>query len=178
MMDQVGKETYMPTDLVLVPIMVNLIIIFLFLFIGALIFSSWENWKLGPSLYFCFVTLTTIGFGDMVPEKTFIESTQSFVGVLKMAFAVVYCIFGIMLITLGLNLMQEQVMEKVRWVAAEIGMGEGGNSNEEVVKVTKEDRLKQTPADMTGNELDFNEKRVDRSNHQDEEKAIQEQVIK
>ena len=27
------------------------------------------------------------------------------------------------------------------------------------LQVTKEDRLKQTPADMTGNELDFNEKR-------------------
>ena len=28
-----------------------------------------------------------------------------------------------------------------------------------MVKVTKPERLKQTPADMTGNELDFNEKR-------------------
>ena len=33
------------------------------------------------------------------------------------------------------------------------------NDNEEMVKVTKVDRLKQTPADMTGNELDFNVKR-------------------
>ena len=41
---------------------------------------------------------------------------------------------------------------------AEIGMS-NSNSNEEMVKVTKMDRLKQTPADMTGNELDFNVKR-------------------
>lgn len=159
MHDEVGKEAYMPTDLVMVPIMVNLVIIFLFLFVGAAIFSAWEDWNLGPALYFCFITLTTIGFGDMVPEKTFVEATQSFVGVLKMSFCVTYCIFGIMLITLGLNLMQEQVMEKVRWVASSIGMGENGPGDEELVKVTKMDRLKQTPIDLTGNELDFNERR-------------------
>jgi hypothetical protein len=65
-----------------------------------------------------------------------------------------------MLITLALNLMQEQVMEKVSWVAKEIGMTGDGNTNEEVVKITKADRLKHTPSDMTGNELDFNEKRA------------------
>lgn len=42
---------------------------------------------------------------------------------------------------------------------AEIGMGGNGN-NEEIGKVTKNDRLKATPSDMTGNELDFNEKRI------------------
>lgn len=67
-----------------------------------------------------------------------------------------------MLISLALNLMQEQVMDKVHWVAREIGMSGDGNTNEEVVKITKADRLRQTPADMTGNELDFNEKRADR----------------
>ncbi len=67
-----------------------------------------------------------------------------------------------MLISLALNLMQEQVMNKVHWVAHEIGMSGDGNTNEEVVKLTKEDRLRQTPADMTGNELDFNEKRVEK----------------
>ena len=49
-------------------------------------------------------------------------------------------------------------MEKIRWLMTEVGMGKG-KSNEEMVKVTKQERLKQTPADMTGNELDFNEKR-------------------
>ena len=94
MMDEVGKEAYMPTDLVIVPIMVNLIIIFLFLFIGALLFSHWEDWDLGSSLYFCFVTLTTIGFGDMVPNNAFLEATDSVVGIFKLGFTVVYCIFG------------------------------------------------------------------------------------
>lgn len=160
MNDEVGKETYMPTDMVIVPIMVNLIIIFVFLFVGAVIFAAWEGWDIASSIYFCFVTLTTIGFGDMVPENAFLEATKSVYGIFKLAFTVIYCIFGIMLISLALNLMQEQVLEKVRWIASEIGMSGSGNDNEEVVKITKGERLKQTPMDMTGNELDFNEKRL------------------
>ena len=74
-----------------------------------------------------------------------------------------------MLITLSINLMQEQVMEKIRWAAAEIGMSGDGNTNEEVVKVTKEERLKQTPCDMTGNELDFNEKRAAKNKSMEKE---------
>ena len=62
------------------------------------------------------------------------------------------------LLSMCIQLMQEQIMDKIAWVMAEIGMS-NSNSNEEMVKVTKMDRLKQTPADMTGNELDFNVKR-------------------
>ena len=62
------------------------------------------------------------------------------------------------LIPMCIQLMQEQIMDKIAWVMTEIGMS-SSNNDEEMVKVTKIDRLKQTPADMTGNELDFNVKR-------------------
>ena len=62
------------------------------------------------------------------------------------------------LISMCIQLMQEQIMEKVTWLMAEIGMG-GNSNNIEMMKVTKPERIKQTPDDMTGNELDFNEKR-------------------
>ena len=52
----------MPTDLVMVPITVNLILIFSFIFIGALAFAAWEEWTPIASAYFCFITLTTIGY--------------------------------------------------------------------------------------------------------------------
>ncbi len=84
----------MPTDQVLVPVMICLIIIFLFLFGGALMFSNWEGWKLGPALYFCFITLTTIGFGDMIPDKAFLGATEGIMGAIKMGITIIYCIFG------------------------------------------------------------------------------------
>lgn len=41
--------------------------IVIFLFLPSLIFSYFENWSYTVSLYYSFVTLTTIGFGDYVP---------------------------------------------------------------------------------------------------------------
>ena len=34
---------------------------------GALLFTIWEDWTFFDAFYFCFVTSTTIGFGDMTP---------------------------------------------------------------------------------------------------------------
>ena len=41
--DDIGKEMYMPTDKVNVPIMVNLMLIFSFLFVGAICFSRYGS---------------------------------------------------------------------------------------------------------------------------------------
>lgn len=44
----------------------GLLIWFSFLCVGAAMFSHYETWNFFRSLYYFFVTLTTIGFGDMV----------------------------------------------------------------------------------------------------------------
>ena len=92
--DEIGKEMYMPTDKVNVPVMVNLMLIFTYLFVGALCYSSWESWDLGTALYFCFITLTTIGFGDKWPEYSFLHYSEGFGPFMKMVVTVVYSIFG------------------------------------------------------------------------------------
>ena len=44
---------------------------------------------------------------------------------------------GMTLLSMCMNLMQEQIVEKVSWVAAELGMKGDGN-DEEVVKLSRE----------------------------------------
>lgn len=39
----------------------------IFLFLPSLIFSHFEKWDYSVAIYYSFVTLSTIGFGDFVP---------------------------------------------------------------------------------------------------------------
>ena len=51
-----------------VPLYVSLVLIAGYVSLGALMFGLWEDsWDFLIGSYFCFVTLSTIGFGDFVP---------------------------------------------------------------------------------------------------------------
>lgn len=41
------------------------------LILGAAVFEAWEEWSFFDGFYFSFITMTTIGFGDLVPGNTF-----------------------------------------------------------------------------------------------------------
>ena len=60
------------------------------------------------------------------------------------------------LLSMCMNLMQEQILEKVTWVASELGMNGDGN-DEEVVKLSIEGKVTETPA---GEDI-FNYRRAD-----------------
>ncbi|CAG0920324.1 unnamed protein product, partial [Notodromas monacha] len=70
--EEVGPETYMPTDDITVPIVLNLVILSFYIVMGGLLFSYYEGWTISESAYFTFVTISTIGFGDYVPGKRFV----------------------------------------------------------------------------------------------------------
>lgn len=56
-------ESRVPTGLVLV-------VIVGYLCLGAVMFHRFEDWTMTESVYFCFITLSTIGFGDLVSPNT------------------------------------------------------------------------------------------------------------
>lgn len=38
-----------------------------YILLGASLFKAWENWDYLDGSYFCFISLSSIGFGDLVP---------------------------------------------------------------------------------------------------------------
>ena len=53
------------------PISLAIVTVLAFLGLGAVVFTIWEEWNLLDGAYYSFITLSTIGFGDMVPGKSY-----------------------------------------------------------------------------------------------------------
>ncbi|KAG8200208.1 hypothetical protein JTE90_024987 [Oedothorax gibbosus] len=85
---------------------------------GAVLFTFWEKWNFLDSSYFCFVTLTTIGFGDLVPGTAVISDDAQ----LTLGLCSLYLLFGMALLAMSFNLVQEEVTRSVRSVGKRIGI--------------------------------------------------------
>jgi uncharacterized membrane protein YhaH (DUF805 family) len=71
---------------VLILFISGLILLFFF---PALIFRRIEDWTYGEAVYYCFVTLTTVGFGDFVPAQTSESEILSFYRICSAAWIIV-----------------------------------------------------------------------------------------
>ncbi|XP_055925608.1 TWiK family of potassium channels protein 7-like [Argiope bruennichi] len=120
--DVVGEEAYMPTSQIQIPILLNLMFISLFILLGSVMFAFLEEWDMLSSGYFTFITLTTIGFGDYFPGKAFHGYKGSITKTLTLMGTCFYMMLGMALVSMCINLMQEQLTAKVKWVANEIGL--------------------------------------------------------
>lgn len=69
---------------------------------GAAAFSRYEGWSYFDSIYYCFITLTTIGFGDMVAlqKDNALNNKPEYV-----MFALIFILFGLAIVAASLNLL-------------------------------------------------------------------------
>ncbi|XP_062375732.1 potassium channel subfamily K member 18 [Sardina pilchardus] len=64
-LDGIGTDM----DQLNVPMLLILLVVFAYILFGGLVLPLWETeFKIFDAFYFCFITLTTIGFGDIVPS--------------------------------------------------------------------------------------------------------------
>ncbi|KAG7663059.1 TOK1 [[Candida] subhashii] len=64
-------RTRVKSNQIRISLLIISIIFIGFWLLGALVFSTSENWTYFEGVYFCFMTLLTIGYGDFVPETSF-----------------------------------------------------------------------------------------------------------
>ncbi|XP_060877439.1 uncharacterized protein LOC132950182 isoform X2 [Metopolophium dirhodum] len=103
-----------------VPIWLCVLLVVSYIIMGAFLFKSWENWEFPDSAYFCFITLTTIGFGDFVPAQRVMNKGDD--TKLRIWFCSLYLLFGIALLAMSFNLVQEEVISNVKTVARHLGI--------------------------------------------------------
>ena len=112
--------------LVTIPVTSCLIVLFGYIFLGTVLFSNWEGWNYLDGAYFCFISLMTIGFGDFVPGNKYIyqvtENINEEESKAKLIIGTIYILFGMAILAMCLNLMQEQIVVQVRTAARRLGL--------------------------------------------------------
>ncbi|XP_076255581.1 potassium two pore domain channel subfamily K member galene isoform X2 [Rhynchophorus ferrugineus] len=103
-----------------VPIWLCVLLVISYILAGAYLFKTWEGWDYLDAAYFCFITLTTIGFGDLVPAKGVTQNKYH--ATVSIALCSLYLLFGISLLAMSFNLVQEEVIYKVKRVAKTLGI--------------------------------------------------------
>ncbi|XP_035895681.1 potassium channel subfamily K member 18 isoform X3 [Anopheles stephensi] len=103
-------ETFEIDDEFNLPISVAIAILVAYMLFGANIYCRWENWSFFEAFYFVFISISTIGFGDYVPQHP-----------IYMMCSILYLIFGLALTSMCINVVQLKLSDSFRQASAKIG---------------------------------------------------------
>ncbi|KAK5638805.1 hypothetical protein RI129_013100 [Pyrocoelia pectoralis] len=107
-----------------VPITLCLFIILAYIGVGAFIFHRLEDWSILEGSYFCFTSLGTIGFGDLMPGQHFED--------ISLYASSAYILVGMALVAMCFSLVQDQVIILFRLIGATCAKNEAAKVREEV----------------------------------------------
>lgn len=115
-----GEDTNTPTtpaistfeinDEFNLPISLALFILILYILLGAVIYMLWEKWDFFKAFYFVFISMSTVGFGDVVPDDA-----------ACMIVSIVYLVFGLALMSMCINVVQEKLSDTFKQASTKIG---------------------------------------------------------
>lgn len=100
-------------DQVRVPISLCMIIIVVYMSLGAALFNKTESWSFLEGSYFCFTSLSTVGFGDLYPGQ-FASTISAQAEDIALCVCSVYILIGMAVIAMCFNLVQDEIIVLVR----------------------------------------------------------------
>lgn len=95
---------------ILAPISLCLAAIFTYIFFGALVLYQLEGWSVIDGVYFCFMSLSTIGFGHLAPGLTQKNGASS--GTIW--FCSIYIMTGLALTAMCFNVLHDEIVHRLR----------------------------------------------------------------
>ncbi len=112
-----------------VPILVVMAVIVGYIYLGAIMFSNTEGWTILISVYFCYISLATIGFGDYVCKKIYYRDflfviydlikvpgiTSNSTSGIRFLGACLYIVIGLAILAMCFDLIKESIVDKVEW---------------------------------------------------------------
>ena len=111
--EESDEEEFRPRMSILLILILSLGVLLAYVCFGSYVVSRWETWRFLDSFYFCFLTLTTISFGDIRTQKTgglerFHQRTEWFCSF--------YILFGMALTSMFFNILHEEISRRYkRW---------------------------------------------------------------
>lgn len=97
-------------DEFVLPVTLAILMVVIYMVVGGLIFSYWEDWTVFESFYFVFISMTTIGLGDYTPQNQ-----QYMMG------AFIYLVLGLVLNSMCINVIQEKITATFQKAKVRIG---------------------------------------------------------
>lgn len=91
-----------------VPISICVMILICYITLGAVLFHRIQNWNVLESLYFCFTSLGTIGFGDISPKGNMAQYTAS-----------AYILIGMAVVAMCFSLIQTELVMWLRKIGVQ-----------------------------------------------------------
>ncbi|EDW53123.1 GM12371 [Drosophila sechellia] len=94
---------------ILAPILLCFSMMIIYIVFGAAVLYRLENWPILDGIYFCFMSLSTIGFGDMLPGLRRESNATTW-------FCSVYIMSGMTLTAMCFNVIHEEIVHRIRIV--------------------------------------------------------------
>lgn len=94
---------------ILAPILLCLSMMVIYIIFGAAVLYRLESWPFLDGIYFCFMSLSTIGFGDLVPGLKKESSGTTW-------FCSIYIMSGMALTAMCFNVLHEEIVHRIKIV--------------------------------------------------------------
>ncbi|KAF7638933.1 hypothetical protein Mgra_00001455 [Meloidogyne graminicola] len=129
-----------------VPVLVVFAILLLYIAFGGVLFAILESWTYMDAFYYCFVSLTTIGFGDFVPDR------HEYIVIMLLYLGIGLAVTTMCIDLVGVQYIQKihyfgrkfqgtdilQILRRKRMLERRFAMGEGKEFIEFVIKHERE----------------------------------------